>query len=382
MATAPALHFNESSEAQLDDLLVRMCTTLQLDETRFRLAETSYHAVGELLESHRLVARLRPRIYPQGSMVLDTTVKPLAREEYDLDFVCEFICGTTSFEHPDEALHLVENALRSHADYDPKVERMNRCIRLNYAHDFHMDILPACKDPRNADACILVPDRKLGEWVPSNPIGYANWFNERSRQVALRTLLEKAAPLPIPQAAERKPPLKLCVQLWKRRRDIRHLDDLDSAPISVVLTTLAGTFYRGEQSVTSAVATILESTIEAVRSSRTRLVVLNPSNPLEDLSERWDSNVRGYREFVDGVAEFRDQWTSLRQARGIDKVARSLEFLFGASITKNVIEKQARDIEAARVTNRLEIRKASGALTTAAVAGSSVKVRPNTFYGD
>jgi hypothetical protein len=381
MATAPALHFTESFEAQLDDLLVRICTGLQLDETRFRLAETSYHAVGDLLESHRLVARLKPRIYPQGSMVLDTTVKPLGREEYDLDFVCEFVCGTEFFPHPDEALYLVETALRSSGDYARMVERMNRCIRLNYARNFHMDILPACRDSQNGNTCILVPDRKLGEWVPSNPLGYASWFNERSRQVLIRTLLEKAAPLPIPQTAERKPPLKLCVQLWKRRRDIRHIDDPDSSPISVVLTTLSGVFYRGEQSIATAMDSILQSTLEAVKSGRPRIVVLNPSNRLEDLSERWDSNARGYREFADGVAEFHEQWRTLQQARGIDKVAKSLEYLFGELITKQVIEKQARDIEAARSGNRLEIKKSTGILTAAASA-STVKIKPNTFYGD
>jgi len=153
------------------------------------------------------------------------------------------------------------------------------------------------------------------------------------------------------------------------------------APISIVLTTLAGTFYRGEQSVTAAMTAILESAVEAVKSSQSRLVVVNPSNPSEDLSDRWDSNLKGYREFVDGVAEFRDQWRALQQARGISRIAKSLEILFGESLTRRAIEDQTGDIEAARGRDQLEIKRNSGILT--AVAGSSaVKVKPNTFYGD
>jgi Second Messenger Oligonucleotide or Dinucleotide Synthetase domain len=381
MATAPALHFTESIEAQLDDLLMRICVDLQLDETRYKLAERSYRGVGTWLESQSLVARLHPNIYAQGSILLGTTVRPLSGEEFDLDFVCEFICGTHFFGRPVDALNLIERALKSNLVYAPMVERKNRCIRLNYAHEFHLDILPACKDPRNGNTCILVPDRKLGEWVPSNPLGYGSWFNDRSRQSLIRTMVEKATPLPTPQRAEHKPPLKLCVQLWKRRRDIRHIDEPASAPISIILTTLAGSFYRGEQSVTAAMANVLQSTVDAVKSSPSRLVVVNPSNPLEDLSERWDLDVTGYKEFVDGVTEFRDQWTALHRARGIDNVAKSLEFLFGESITKRVIEKQVHDIEAARTSNQLQIKKASGILAGSAGA-STMRVKPNTFYGD
>src|ERR1700674_3314801 len=94
-AVAP-LKFTESWEAQVDDLLMRICTKLQLDETRHALAEKHYHAVAKLLEDHAEVTRLRPSMYPQGSMCLLTTVKPLEGDEYDLDFVCEFLCFTRS----------------------------------------------------------------------------------------------------------------------------------------------------------------------------------------------------------------------------------------------------------------------------------------------
>ena len=363
MATAPASFFTESFETQLDDLLMRICIELQLEDNRYKLAVASYQAVGKWLESQSLVMRLRPTIYPQGSMLLDTTVKPLLGDEYDLDFVCEFICGTTFFREPAEALNLIERSLRANGAYDPMVERMNRCVRLNYAREFHMDILPACKDTQNGGTCILVPDRRLHDWTPSNPKGFGAWFSDRARQVFLRTLLEKAAPIPAQQNAERKPPLKLCVQLWKRWRDVRYKGNPDTAPISIVLTTLAGLIYRGERSVAAAIGNILEETANAARTTHPRLVVLNPSNHDEDLSERWDSNSGSYREFVKGVIEFESQWKALAQARGIDKVARALEGLFGAEIAKRVVEKQTRDIEAARSRNEIGMRKGSGIIT-------------------
>lgn len=381
MAIAPAPIFTESFESQIDDLLMRICAELQLDEKLYQLAETTYRAVGTWLESQILVSQLRPRIYPQGSMLLGTTVRPLLGDEFDLDFVCEFNCGTSGFAEPIDALNTIELAMKSNSIYRPKVERMNRCIRLNYAHNFHLDILPACRDVQKGGTCVLVPDRKLGTWTPSNPKGFGAWFERSASQMVRRTLMDKAAPIPVQQNAQHKPPLKLCVQLWKRRRDIRYRSDPEIAPVSVALTTLAGLIYRGEQSVMVAMGRILDETVRGIRSSYPRLVVLNPSNTDEDLSERWDSNRSAYREFVNGAAEFDAQWKALAQLRGIDKIARALEQLFGEEIAKRVVEKQTRDIEAKRNRNELGISKATGIL--AALAGPSVeRIRPNTFYGE
>jgi hypothetical protein len=381
MAIAAVPLFTSSFETQLDDLLMRICVELQLDETRRKLAETSYQAAGEWLESQELVARLRPTIYPQGSVLLDTTVKPLVGDEYDLDLVCELACATSFFASPVDALDLIERVLRSNRVYEPLIERMNRCIRLNYARKFHLDILPACRDLMRGGTCILVPDRRLQNWTPSNPKGFGSWFDEKARKIFLRMTVEKAAPIPEQQPARSKPPLKLCVQLWKRARDIHYRNNADAAPISVVLTTIAGLVYRGEQSVNAALGHILEETVKAVGLAQPRLIVLNPSNQGEDLSERWDSKPQAYREFVRGVTDFEARWKALSNLRGIDKAARALEQLFGEDLTRTVIEKQTRDVETARKRNELGAQKRSGILGSLA-AGSAVAVRPNTFYGE
>ena len=67
MSISPAPLVTESFEAQLDDLLMRICIELQLDETRYKLAETHYQTVGKWLETEGSpVAVLKPIIYSQG----------------------------------------------------------------------------------------------------------------------------------------------------------------------------------------------------------------------------------------------------------------------------------------------------------------------------
>jgi hypothetical protein len=381
MATATALRFTESIEDQIDDLLMRICAELQLDDTRYDLAESSYKAVLNLLESQPSIALLRPAIYPQGSFLLNTTVKPLGADEYDLDFVCQFVCSPTLFSHPVASLDLIEKALRASDVYRPMVERMNRCIRLNYARKFHMDILPACFDNKMGGTCILIPDRKLADWTASNPKGYSKWLDGRARQVIARRMLEKAEPIPIQEPLERKLPLKLCVQLSKRWRDIRYRSNPDLAPISIVLTTLSAHIYRGEHSIACAMGSILGGISELSRASHPRLKVLNPMNQEEDFSERWDARPQAYREFVNGVTEFEAQWKALLETRGVDKVARALERLFGEELAKRVVESQTRDIEAVRSSNRLGMKTASG-IITGVVGPAVIPVPRNTFYGE
>jgi Second Messenger Oligonucleotide or Dinucleotide Synthetase domain len=381
MTTAPALSFNHSFETQLDDLLMRICVGLQLEETRHERAEAKYHAVGRLIEVHPLIAMLNPSLHPQGSMALGTTVRPLIGDEYDLDFVCEFECDAQRFKRPVDALNLVEGALMESAVYRPMVTRKNRCIRLKYERDFHMDVLPACKDPQRGGTCVLVPDRKLEAWTPSNPKGYVAWFGQRARHRLARPLLGKAESIPDREDADEKAPLKLCVQLLKRWRDIRYKNNPRLAPISIVLTTLAAHCYRGEQSVALAMESILRDIAELANTSVPRLVVLNPSNPNEDLSERWSREAGTYNEFVAAMNDLRGQWHALLHTRGIDKVAKALERMFGEELTKQIIEKQARDVEGARARNQLGITRTSGIIT--GVSGSSVvPIRRNTFYGE
>src|SRR4051794_27871576 len=74
----------------VDHILHEVGRTLQITPTQYERARRAYETVGGWLDdvTSRL-APYRPAIYPQGSMALRTTVRPLHGEEFDLDLVCE-----------------------------------------------------------------------------------------------------------------------------------------------------------------------------------------------------------------------------------------------------------------------------------------------------
>ena len=379
---APALQFTNDPHMQMDDLLWRICDELQLSPTRYRQAVDRYEAVCQWLEAGgSSVAAFRPTIYPQGSMRIGTTVKPMGRSEHDLDFVCEFQLHPQSFDPPSQILKLIETRLREHKVYASILELKNRCVRLNYANEFHMDILPACADGLAGGDCVVVPDRKLSCWKASNPKGYAEWF-ERRCELVIEVLmaerwrvLAKAEPIPEQEATQEKATLKRAVQLLKRWRDMRYAKNMDVAPISMVLTTLAAETYEGQFSVSRTISGILDRLLALIESSKPRIVVFNPANLREDLSERWDDPAQ-YAAFVLGVRDLHAQWTKVMTAAGIPTVAQKLEAIFGEPVPV-AVRKQADAIQELRRNAKLHTTPA-GIISVAPSIGTAM--RSNTFH--
>lgn len=356
----------------IDALLDHICESLQLTPTQFEQAERSYNAIGEWLDTTGSpLSGLRPRIYPQGSMRLRTTVKPRESEEFDLDLVCEL---DTSEPDPMKLFELVAARIEAHGTYGPMSRRLKRCIRLEYQSQFHLDILPARPDHSRPAGCLLVPDRKLRDWKPSNPKGYAQWFDKTATELVLAKRAD-AEPLPAPERAEDKPTLKRTVQLLKRHRDVVFDGDEDNAPRSVVLTTLAATHYAGSLRIADAVQEVLLGIERQISSTSGIMKVLNPTNPAENFAEAW--NEESYGAFIEFVQSTRAAFGRLSQSRGLVQVKELSDQMFGSRPTTAAINAIEERLSEERGAGRLHLVQGIG-LT--AVSGGR-PVRRNTFFG-
>jgi len=314
-------------------------------------------------------------IFPQGSMRIGTTNRPWVGDEFDLDLVCRLHgCGTA---HPNAVYEAVYARLANNGLYRPILEKKNRCIRLNYAGDFHLDIIPACPDTFRGEPFIKVPDREMAVWKTSNPVGFAEIFFECcKRQIVSGTeaLAKSIQPLPSAVPSQYKYVLQHIVQLMKRHRD-RFFDGDNDAARSIVLTTLAQTFYRGEQSLQDGLEGILNGIFSAIETCHGILQVPNPSNPQEKFSDAWTSE--SYADFVAYIRNFRLQLDRLIRANGLGSASEALGHLFGERVASKAISAFGTGTEQLRKENNLRITKA-GALTT---ASSGIGIRPNNFYG-
>lgn len=358
MAVSPAPYFTEDFSVGLNELLYLICEELQITEARYGLAENRYKAISKYLEANGSpFNKFKPEIYPQGSMRLNTTVKPIDGP-HDLDFVLQLSVHYKVYEDSMKLIDGLFSYMCSNDIYKPMTTRLNRCVRVEYKDDFYLDILPACCNPDLPGTCLMVPDREVKGWKDSNPKGYADWFDSRCAVMPVDYYLRvmaKAEPIPEQQAVHEKNPLQLVVQLLKRWRDLRYAKHRELGPISIVLTTLAGDYYAGQRSVSETLDSILRRMVTEIAkadSQRQRLVVLNPSNPKEDLSERWDDYPERYSAFKEGIREFQQQWSAILAKKG--NVLPELEKLFGEPL-KEAVTKQAKRLQEDRSKRNLGI---------------------------
>lgn len=166
-------------KSEIAGVLERICQALELSATQHELAKNRYETVGNWLADADHSPLQTLVIYPQGSMSLGTTVKPVGQNEHDVDLV-SFVPGVGSDFPPATLKRVIGERLKNNGHYAPILEEMARCWRLNYANEFHMDITPPISNPLCSAGGELVPDKTLNGWKASNPKGYRAQFERRA----------------------------------------------------------------------------------------------------------------------------------------------------------------------------------------------------------
>ena len=379
-----------AQQRYLSGMLELLCQNMELTATQYRDAQSKYEAVSNWLadsDDPRLASGI---IFPQGSMRLGTTVKPLGRDEFDIDLVAQL--GYAQYDSPNEVYNAIGSRLRANNTYKELLERKNRCWRLNYAESssLHMDITPAIRNAICTNGGLLVPDRELADWSSTNPDGYANWFEERAKLQPTMLFAEAAVRAdiaPLPEQVQLKGPLKRIVQLCKRHRDLMFLDDnTGAAPISIILTTLAAHAYErlvrtarfnNEYELVAAVIGAMPDFIKIDESTGQRTYIIdNPTTDGENFAERWNDHPERAHAFYGWHGEMIADLDKLMEVRGFDNVVRYLGEHIGGTRDAGKV--------ASLVTERITAARERGILKSATVGlglTTGQAVRGNTFFG-
>jgi hypothetical protein len=366
---------------QLDNLLNEMAKEVQLDETRYKRMIVSYEAVKNWIESDEIFFKpYEYEVYPHGSVRIFTTVKPIGKDEFDLDMVLHFK-DTMIVHSPLKIYSELKRRLNEHDIYKKMVESKSRVIRLNYSGDFHMDLMSGIQDNPLDENKIRVPDRELGEWVSSNPRGYANWFMDKANLVK-SSLLEKAlrAERIQPDDFNNKKPLQRAVQLIKRYRDIYFEDDSTYKTRSIILTTIAGQLYSGEESIFETIDNVIMR-VRAEFLLDQRLKIINPVNSDEDFTDKWDDEPKFYEAFKAFIEHLYIEWQKLKEENGLLDESRIFKGLFGEQLIENVQLRESQRIEARRKNGDLGILRNSG-IIAGNINPNTESVSKNTFFGE
>lgn len=368
-------------ESYRDELLVGICRKLQLPPSMYDQADKRYHIISDTIQKDDVFENIDLRMYPHGSFRLKTTVKPLSENEYDLDFVVEIPSGVMMT--PQQLYNHIYRILSNDGVHNDMVEMKSRCIRVNYANDFHMDIMPGQVINKDTNE-IIVPDRELKRWYHhSNPIGYAEWFEEQAKTQILydidrqRIYKASAEPLSEQEIVTRLEPLRRAVQLIKRYRDV-YCEKNSAEPVrSIVICTLMGhisSSYSSEIDIITDFCSYVKGKISEAKGKPFEV-----KNPVvnEVLTEKWTEEKQTYKDFVDMMKCLTNDIHELASATINTDIVVLVKKMFGESITNTVIKEQAENVSQHRDAGTLAV-SSTGLLNTENVGAT---VKKNTFYG-
>lgn len=381
-------------KSQVTGILEYICQGLELTESQFANAQSKYEAVGGWLADSDMSELQSAVIYPQGSVSIQTTVKPLYEDEYDVDLVC-YIPGVNSFTAPQQLKRMIGDRLRENAIYKDRLEEKARCWRLNYANEFHMDITPSITNVHCNQGGELVPDKVLQAWKPSNPKGYQTIFTRRAALQPRLLLLDakfaqdraQVEALPVP--TKFKGILRRTIQLCKRHRDV-HFSQTDSAlaPISVIITTLAALsyeycvqnkVYETEVDVFFDVVKYMPNFIEKNWfNDKEQYFIWNESTAGENFAEKWNENPELAKAFYSWHTKALVDFERISSLSGLDVIQENLSLSFGEKVANKAMTLILDTFGAARKSGSLIVAPNLG-LTIGAAHGAIV--RPNTFFG-
>lgn len=157
-------------------IINQFCQQLELTDTQYQTAKERYEAVGGWLAEAESPHLKQAKIYAQGSVALETTIKPLGRNEFDVDLVC--LLPTVAHSSDAAAVKtLIGERLKEHGKYNGMLEEKLRCWRSTTPTSF-TSILPL--------RFLIQVARKVGNWYLINALFLGNQRIRKATCIVLR----------------------------------------------------------------------------------------------------------------------------------------------------------------------------------------------------
>lgn len=248
-------------------------SNLALDPTREQKIVSALRRLDDVVANDPLLRRRRPRLVLQGSYAAGLGVRPLrTTDEYDVDVVIELNVGASA--RSGATLNWLQARLAGDATFRPRLRHHSRCVRIEYAGDFHVDVVPGRRIYTTGGAfrgVINAPDRVRG-WRTSYPRGFLRWCEQQDRRTGRD--------------------FGRVIVMLKRWRDLQGPDRRRVR--SIVFTTLVGrcvpTWSRAGAALRPDADVVAETLVRLDRYLRSRShvpLVRNPSLFSENLARAW-----------------------------------------------------------------------------------------------
>ncbi len=154
-----------------------LTNVVNLNQTRIDRLEDHVKAIQSFLTSSGYDAEII-RFSPQGSWAHGTIIKPLPNKEFDADLLM-FVDRCQEWS-PQDYVNNLYSIFKNSDRYKDKVSWGTRCVFLDYAGDFHLDVVPCVVDGYYGTT-FHICNRNADEFEPTAPEAYSAWLSERNK---------------------------------------------------------------------------------------------------------------------------------------------------------------------------------------------------------
>ncbi|WP_370326142.1 cyclic GMP-AMP synthase DncV-like nucleotidyltransferase [Euzebya sp.] len=149
---------------------------VNLNQTRLNDLDTRVDRITNALkEAGALDGRVLDTV-PQGSWAHRTIIRPAADLEFDADFLVQLTEDLDWNDNPRTYANAVWTALSTHSTYGEMSTKKDRCVRVTYANDCHIDIVTYVVLQSGRE---VIVNRSINQFEDTNPIGFTDWIQEK-----------------------------------------------------------------------------------------------------------------------------------------------------------------------------------------------------------
>ena len=153
---------------------------VNINDDRLRQLEDHSGAIRSCLDADEAMSPLVKTFIRQGSWAQRTTIRPVPGRGFDADLLVSMKPQRGWSDDPAQYLLALHEALRRSARYRGRAELKTRCIRVAYANDCHVDLVPYLHTPGWFERHEIV-NRKENKFEDVNPAGFAEWMRGRDQ---------------------------------------------------------------------------------------------------------------------------------------------------------------------------------------------------------
>lgn len=150
---------------------------VNLNQTRIKTLQTRVANLDDFLVEDSTIADLiEDGLIPQGSFAHKTIIRPYGGNDFDADVLLPM--EEQDDWEPQKYTVELQKSLEASSRYEGKTILKMRCVMIDYAGDFHVDVVPYVT---RSDGQTYITHRMNNEFIRCDPPAFTSWIEDQAR---------------------------------------------------------------------------------------------------------------------------------------------------------------------------------------------------------